>query len=101
MLVQFSMFPTGGKESASAEVAQIIDLIDKSGLPYKTSAMATVLEGEWDEIFPLIDKCRLLLRQNNRRFYMVLTMDDREGAKGRLAGKVASLEEKLKRKIKS
>jgi len=78
MLIQFSMFPVGSSESASAEVSKIIDLIDKSGLPYKTSAMSTVIEGEWDEIMPLIDECRL-----------------------KLGGKVASIEDKLKRKIKS
>jgi len=101
MLVQFSMFPTGGKESASGEVSKIIDLIDKSGLPYKTSSMSTVIEGDWDSIMKLINKCRLRLRRNNNRIYMVLTMDDRKGAKKRLTGKVESLEKKLKRKIQS
>ena len=100
MLVQFSMFPTGGHESVSTDVAGIIDLVDKSGLPYKTSAMSTVIEGEWDEIFDLINKCRLKMRRNNRRIYMVLTMDDRKGAKDRLAGKIESLENKMKREIK-
>ena len=95
------MFPVGSSESASAEVSKIIDLIDKSGLPYKTSAMSTVIEGEWDEIMPLIDECRLKLKESNNRIYMVLTMDDRKGAKNRLGGKVASIEDKLKRKIKS
>ncbi len=101
MLIQFSMFPTGGSESASAEVSKIIDLIDKSGLPYKTSAMSTVIEGEWDDIMPLINKCRLILKENNNRIYMVLTMDDRKDAKNRLSGKITSLEDKLNRKIKS
>lgn len=101
MLIQFSMFPTGNQESGSGEVSKIIDLIDKSGLPYKTSSMATVIEGEWDEIMDLINKCRKTLRETNNRVYMVLTMDDREGATGRLEGKIQSLEEKLGRKIKS
>jgi len=101
MLVQFSMFPTGGDESASGEVSKVIDLIDKSGLPYKTSAMSTVIEGEWDEIMSLINKCRLKLKENNNRVYMVLTMDDRKDAKNRLSGKIVSLENKLNRKIKS
>ncbi len=99
MIIQFSMFPVGKKESASAEVAKIINIIDRSGLPYKMSAMATVVEGEWDEIMPLINKCRLKLRRSNNRIYMVLTMDDRRGAKNRLTGKVNAIESKLKRKI--
>ena len=101
MLIQFSMFPVGKKESASAEVAKIIDIIDKSGLPYKSTAMSTVIEGEWNEIISLINKCRLKLRKKNNRIYMILTMDDRKGAKNRLTGKVRSLEEKLGRKIRT
>jgi len=95
------MFPVGKKESASAEVAKIIDIIDKSGLPYKSTAMSTVIEGEWNEIISLINKCRLKLRKKNSRIYMILTMDDRKGAKNRLTGKVRSLEEKLGRKIRT
>jgi len=101
MLVCFTMFPVGKRESASAEVAKIIDLIDKSGLPYKMSSMATVVEGEWAEIINLINKCRLKMRRSNNRIYMVLTMDDRKNAKNRLEGKIRSVEKRLKRKIKS
>jgi uncharacterized protein (TIGR00106 family) len=101
MLIQFSMFPVGKKESAGAEVAKIIDLIDKSGLPYRMSAMSTIIEGEWDSIMQLINKCRLRLRKNNNRIYMVLTMDDRKSAKNRLVGKISSIENKLGRKVKS
>ena len=101
MLVCFTMFPVGKRESASAEVAKIIDLIDKSGLPYKMSSMGTVVEGEWAEIINLINKCRLKMRRSNNRIYMVLTMDDRKNAKNRLEGKIRSVEKRLKRKIKS
>jgi uncharacterized protein (TIGR00106 family) len=93
------MFPVGKGESVSGEVARIIDLIDKSGLAYKTSAMATVVEGDWDSIMALINKCRLRMRRKNSRIYMVLTMDDRKGAKNRITGKPKAIEKKLKRKI--
>jgi len=61
--------------------------------------MSTVLEGEWDEVMPVINQCRLKLRENNNRVYMVLTMDDRAGATGRINGKIESIEKKLNRKI--
>jgi uncharacterized protein (TIGR00106 family) len=99
MLVSFSMFPVGKGESVSGEVARIIDLIDKSGLPYKASAMATTVEGDWNSIMTLINKCRLRMRRKNNRVYMVLTMDDRKSAKNRITGKPKAIEKKLKRKI--
>jgi len=106
MLIQFSIFPTGGagstggSDSASGEVSKVIDIIDNSGLTYKTSSMSTVIEGEWDRIMPVINQCRLKLKENSSRVYMVLTMDDRVGATGRINGKIESIEKKLNREIK-
>ncbi len=100
MLIQFSIFPTGGGDSISGEVSKVIDIIDNSGLTYKTSSMSTVIEGEWDQIMPVLNKCRLKLKENNSRVYMVLTMDDRKGAKNRIDGKIESIEKKLNRKIR-
>jgi uncharacterized protein (TIGR00106 family) len=101
MLVQFSMFPTGVSESVSGEVAKIIDIIDKSGLTYKTSAMSTVIEGEWDEVMAVVNECRLKLKETNNRVYMVLTMDDRGNMKNRMVGKIESLKNKLDRDIET
>ena len=100
MLIQFSIFPTGGGDSISGEVSKVIDIIDNSGLTYKTSSMSTVIEGEWDQIMPVLNKCRLKLKENSSRVYMVLTRDDREGAKNRIDGKIESIEKKLNRKIR-
>jgi len=101
MLVQFSLFPTGAGESVSGEVAKVINIIDQSGLEYKTSSMSTVIEGEWEEIMGIINKCRLKLQETNNRVYMVLTMDDRKDAKNRMAGKIESLKNKLNKDIKT
>ena len=101
MLFLVTIFPTDNKgESASKAVSLVIDLIDKSGLPYKTSAMSTIIEGEWGPVVALINKCRLKLRKRHSRLYMVITVDDRKGAKGRLTGKVDSVEKRLGRKVK-
>ena len=100
MLVAFSIFPVGAAESLSSEVVKIIDIIDKSGLSYKMSAMSTTVEGEWDEIMALINKCRLKLKENNNRIYLNLVMDDRTDATDRLKGKVDSIENKLNRDVK-
>ncbi len=101
MLFQVTIFPTDNKsESASEAVSQVIDMIDKSGLPYKTSAMATVIEGEWQPVMSIINEARLKLRKGHSRLYIVITVDDREGAKNRLTGKVDSIEMRLGRKVK-
>lgn len=102
MLLQVSMFPTSkGEASASEDVATVIDIIDTSGLPYKLGSMATVIEGEWDEVMPVLNKAREMLHERgHERVYIVITIDDRKGANNRLTGKVQSVEEKLGREVK-
>lgn len=104
MLFQLTMFPTGGKRqgvSVSEHVSKVIDVIDKSGLPYKLTPMATCIEGSWDEVMPVIDKARKRLRRlGHERIYISITIDDRKGAKKRLEGKIESIENRLKRKVR-
>jgi uncharacterized protein (TIGR00106 family) len=99
MLVQFSLFPVGEK-SLTKPVARVIDLIDKSGLSYQTTSMGTIVEGNYDQIFKLIKRCHNMLRKDYDRVYGVIKLDDRKGAKGKLKGKVDSVEKYLKHKIK-
>ena len=100
MLFSLSMFPTSkGSASVSEDVAKVIDIIDKSGLPYRLTSMSTIIEGDWEPVMKVINKARLILRKRHERVYMVLTMDDRKGAKNRLTGKVTSVEKRLKREV--
>ena len=46
VLLEFSMAPLGQGESVSAQVARILDVIDRSGVPYRLTPMGTILEGE-------------------------------------------------------
>jgi len=101
MLAQFSVFPVGKKESLSRDVSKIIDIIDKSGLSYRFTAMATIVEGNWDDVMALIKKCHLAMRRSNSRIYTSIVIDDRKGARNRLTGKVEDVEKVLKRKLKT
>jgi uncharacterized protein (TIGR00106 family) len=100
MLCEFSISPFGRSESVSGEVAQIIDLIDRSGLPYKTHAMGTIVEGEWDAIMDLIRRCHMLMKLRNARVITNIHIDDRQNATNRLNGKVASIERHLGHEIR-
>ena len=102
MLFQVTMFPSSKKTSSvSEDVAKVINIIDKSGLPYKLTAMATIIEGEWDKVMPVINKARMMLRRRgHQRIYISITIDDRKGARNRLTGKIASVEKHLGREVK-
>ncbi len=99
MLVQFTMFPADKGESLSPYVARVIEIVDSSGLPYKFGPMSTTVEGEWDEVFSLLKRCRDELRKDSNRVYIVISVDDRKDAQNRIEGKVQSVEKKLGKSI--
>lgn len=102
MLFNFSVWPiTAGDRTAEA-VASVVDIIDRSGLPYQLTAMATLIEGEWHEVLPLITECELRTRERYGRTYCVLTVDsDARGAAGELSHDVREVERILGRQLRT
>jgi uncharacterized protein (TIGR00106 family) len=100
MIVNFSVVPIGKESSLSTQVAEILKIVSESGIDYKLHAMGTILEGEWDNIMKLIKKCHKQILKNSDRVLTTITIDDRKGRTGRIAGKVNSVEKKLAKKLK-
>jgi uncharacterized protein (TIGR00106 family) len=100
VLLEFSMSPLGKGESVSEFVSRSLDIIDKSGVPYRLNPMGTVLEGEWDEVFAVVRQCYERMKKDCNRISCSIKVDYRKGHSGRLVSKVASVEKTLKRAIK-
>ena len=100
ILVEFSLTPLDKGESLSKYVSRSIDIVDKSGLPYKLGPMSTCVEGEWDKVFDLIKKCFEKMKEDCRRISISIKVDYREGKSGRLESKIKAVEEKLGREVK-
>ena len=81
-------------------MARSLDLIDRSGVPYRLNPMGTVLEGEWDQVLGVVKQCFDAMSQDCDRVTCTIKLDWRRGASGRLADKVASVERHLGRPLK-
>jgi uncharacterized protein (TIGR00106 family) len=101
MIVEFSVVPLGKSESLGEPVAKVVDIIDRSGLPYKLTAMGTIVEGEWNDVFELIKECHSSMKRYAGRVLTRITIDDRDKAKGRIQGKVERVESILGRRLKT
>ena len=101
VLLEFSMSPLGKGESVGKYVASSLDIIDKSGVEYRLNPMGTVLEGEWDDVFRVVRQCYERMKKDCNRISCSIKIDYRKGHKGRLSSKVASVEQRLKRKIRT
>lgn len=97
MLVEFSVAPMGVGESISREVAKVIDIIDRSGLKYRTHAMGTLIEGDWEQCLAVIKQCHDAVRTVSARVYTRIAIDDREGNLSSMDRKIDSVRQKLGR----
>jgi len=100
MIANFSVVPIGKGNSLSTQVAEVLKIVDESGINYKLHSMGTILEGDWDEILKLIKKCHERTLEDSDRVLTTITIDDRKGKSGRIVGKVQSVERKLGRELK-
>lgn len=101
VLLEFSMSPLEKGESVSEYVTRSLEIIDESGLDYRLHAMGTIVEGEIDQVLDLLRKCFDAMSTDCDRITCAAKLDYRHGHTGRLDTKVASVEAKLGKKLKS
>lgn len=100
MLAEFSVIPIGKGSSIGDTLAEVLRIVDASGLPYKANPMGTVIEGEWDEVMKLIKTCHMALMGKGERTLTGITIDDRKDRPNRIDEKVQSIERRLGKSLK-
>ena len=100
MLLEFSMSPLGKGESVGKYIGRSLDVIDRSGVPYRLNPMGTVLEGEWDEAIGVVKQCLDRMSEDCDRVTCTIKFDWRRGQAGRLESKIASVEKRVGRSLK-
>lgn len=98
MLVAFSVAPSGGEStdgSVHDAVAAAVAVVRGSGLPHRTDAMFTTIEGDWDECFAVVRRATDAVAAFGSRISLVLKADIRPGYTGELTGKLERLEAAL------
>jgi len=97
MLVAFSVTPLGVGDAVGEYVAEAVRVVRDSGLPNRTDAMFTTVEGDWDEAMAVVKRAVDAVAAKAPRVSVVLKADIRPGATGALTAKVESLERHLAR----
>lgn len=98
MLFAFSVAPTTTADqtaSMSEAVAEAVRVVRDSGLPHETTSMFTTIEGEWDEVMPVIRAATDAVLAVSPRVSLVLKADLRPGRTGELRGKVERVDRHL------
>ena len=95
MIVAFSVTPLGVGEDVADYVADAVRIVRASGLPNRTDAMFTSIEGDWDEVFAVVKAAVDAVAARAPRVSVTLKADIRPGVTDALNAKMASLERHL------
>jgi uncharacterized protein (TIGR00106 family) len=96
MLVAFSITPLGVGENVGEAVAEAVRVVRASGLPNRTDAMFTTIEGDdWDQVMGVVKEAVAAVQARAPRVGLTLKADIRPGVRDALTAKVASVESYL------
>ena len=95
MLIAFSVTPLGVGENVGEIVAEAVRVVRASGLPNRTDAMFTTVEGDWDEVMAVVKQAVDVVAAKAPRVSVVLKADIRPGVTDGLSSKVATVERHL------
>src|SRR5436190_22215684 len=99
MLVELSVIPLGGDTHLSERLAEVLKVVDASGLPYQLTPAGTCIEGSWDEVMAVVRHCHETARNTSAHVITTLKIDDEADGKDKLIWNVESLEKKLNRRL--
>jgi uncharacterized protein (TIGR00106 family) len=95
VLVAFSVTPLGTGEAVGELVSEAVRVVRDSGLPNRTDAMFTTVEGEWEETMDVVRRAVEAVAAKAPRVSLVLKADVRPGVSGALTAKVETVERYL------
>ncbi len=95
MIVAFSVTPLGVGPDVGQYVADAVRVVRDSGLPNRTDAMFTSIEGDWDEVMAVVKAAVDVVAAQAPRVSITLKADIRPGVTGGLKSKVDTVERLL------
>jgi uncharacterized protein (TIGR00106 family) len=87
-LIAVAIAPCGVGDEMAPQVAEVVNVIRKSGLPNRTNSMFTEIEGEWDDVMKVVKDATAVLAEKGIRTEVVLKADIRPGFNNTMTTKV-------------
>jgi uncharacterized protein (TIGR00106 family) len=83
-------------EEVGEIVAEAVRVVRSSGLPNRTDAMFTTIEGDWDEVMTVVKEAVDVVAGRAPRVSVVIKADIRPGVTDALTSKVEAVEHHLR-----
>ncbi|MEV6679647.1 MTH1187 family thiamine-binding protein [Streptomyces erythrochromogenes] len=96
MIVAFSVTPLGVGEEVGEYVADAVRVVRESGLPNRTDAMFTTVEGDsWEEVMDVVRRAVAAVEERAPRVSVIIKADIRPGVSDGITSKVETVERHL------
>jgi uncharacterized protein (TIGR00106 family) len=92
MLVELTINPLGRGTHLSKDLAEILNIVDASGLPYCLTPFGTCIEGNWDQVMELVKQCHAHAKSFSHHVMTSIQVEDEDRAVNKLEENVASVE---------
>ena len=98
-LAEISVIPIGTPTSSIGDwIAEAVKVLEDEGVGYEISPMGTLIEGNVEDIFRVVDKMHAsAFSRGVNRVLTTLTIDDRHDKEVTMKSKVASVKRRLER----
>lgn len=100
MVLELTIIPLAQGRSMSGDIADLVKIIEASGLDYRMTAFGTLMEGTWDQLVDVAKRCHFETRAKSARVLTMMRLDDYGERRGEIQGAVSRVEEKLGRPVK-
>ena len=95
MLVELTIIPIGTGAHLADQLADIVGIVDRSGLPYELTPSGTCIEGEWDEVMSVVHRCHEQARISADHIQTLISIEDEKNEKNKLHWNIEALEKRL------
>lgn len=100
MLAELAIIPVGGDSHTSSDLADVLKLIDESGLPYQLTPSSTCIEGDWNEVMALVRLCHQRALARTPHVVTTIKIEEDLGAANQLASNISHVEAKAGRPLR-
>jgi uncharacterized protein (TIGR00106 family) len=92
MLVELTINPLGRGTHLSKDLAEILKIVDASGLPYCLTPFGTCIEGDWEQVLELVKKCHACAKSYSHHVMTSIQIEDEDRAANKLEENVSAIE---------
>lgn len=97
MLFEVQIVPVGADPHISNAIADSVSIIESAGLRYQLTASGTLIEGDWEEVIPVLKRAHEQARRYAPHLITTIRVEDDPEATEQLTENVEHVRSKLRR----